>query len=342
MNAKLRIGIIGTGFIADVIAHAIRDADSVEITGVASRRVEVAREFASKHGHPRVFASWTDLLAWDGIDAVYVATPTFVREEISVASARAGKHVLADKPFLSFPSVRAITGACREAGVAFMDATHFTHHPRTARLRSELPDRIGALECLHTSFFFPAYDRNNIRLNPAKEPTGAIGDMAWYCMRAIVEYTADDVRIVAAHGHGFRDPVTRGFVRGTGVVRLSDGSTSTWDAGYTVGAGVQELHLLGQKGMVQIDDFVLDWAGSVLTTNPDYPVGFTHRAGPGDPSTYTRVPTPSRKRQATLMMERFAALASDPRGPEVAASMRRSERTQEMVDAIYAGLLHQD
>ena len=51
---------IGTGFIADVIAHAIRDADPVEITGVASRRVDVAREFASKHGHPRVFASWAE------------------------------------------------------------------------------------------------------------------------------------------------------------------------------------------------------------------------------------------------------------------------------------------
>lgn len=102
---------------------------------------------------------------------------------------------------------------------------------------------------------------------------------------------------------------------------------------------MQELHLMGRKGMVQLDDFVLDWAGSVLAADPGYPVGFIHRAGPGDPTTHTRVGTPSCRRQAARMMERFAELARDPKGPDVAASMRRSERTQEMVDAIHAGLI---
>jgi len=338
MTTPLRLGIIGTGFIADVIAHALRGTTEVTLNAVASRRVETASAFALKHGSVPVFESWESLLESGTVDAVYVATPTSVREPICLAAAAKGLAVLADKPFLNRDSLQRITQACTQAGVAFLDGTHFTHHPRTQAVREALPLKTGPLQGLRTSFFFPALDRNNIRLQPDKEPTGAIGDMAWYSMRAVVEYSGSDAPVAECRSWAQRDAVTGGWIRGTGFVRLSDGFTATWDAGYTVGACLMDLDLMGTQGVISMDDFVLDWEGGFGSPDTTRPVGFTHRFGMANPATWVRTETPSPQRQSTQMLEAFARLARNPRGPDVAESIRRSLRTQELVDAVVASL----
>ena len=338
MTTPLRLGIIGTGFIADVIAHALRGTTEVTLNAVASRRVETASAFALKHGSVPVFESWESLLESGTVDAVYVATPTSVREPICLAAAAKGLAVLADKPFLNRDSLQRITQACTQAGVAFLDGTHFTHHPRTQAVREALALKTGPLQGLRTSFFFPALDRNNIRLQPDKEPTGAIGDMAWYSMRAVVEYSGSDAPVAECRSWAQRDAVTGGWIRGTGFVRLSDGFTATWDAGYTVGACLMDLDLMGTQGVISMDDFVLDWEGGFGSPDTTRPVGFTHRFGMANPATWVRTETPSPQRQSTRMLEAFARLARNPRGTEVAQSIRRSLRTQELVDAVVASL----
>ena len=336
MSSRLRFGIVGAGMIANVVAEAIRDAGEADLAAVASRRREGAEDFAGRHGVPRVFDTWRELVASEAVDAVYVATPTAVREEIGVAAAQNEKHVLADKPFASLGSLRRITAACRDRGVAFMDATHFVHHPRTAQLKRELEGRIGRVQAVRTCFFFPSMDRGNIRFDPAKEPTGAIGDMAWYSMRAIVEYMPGEGELAGAGGFAQRDEETGAVVRGSGFLAFSDGRTSTWDAGYSVGALVMDLDLLGDEGTIRLDDFVLDWAGGFAPGDPDYAVGFTQRSGVMTPGELEFVATPSGERATVLMIRDFVALTGDPAGEAAAASIYASERTQGLVDAVWA------
>jgi len=57
MTTPLRLGIIGTGFIADVIAHALKGTQAIRLGAVASRRVETATAFAARHGSVPVFES---------------------------------------------------------------------------------------------------------------------------------------------------------------------------------------------------------------------------------------------------------------------------------------------
>jgi predicted dehydrogenase len=338
MSTPLRLGIIGTGFIADVIAHALRSTAGVTLNAVASRRVETAAAFALRHGSVSVFESWESLLKSETVDAVYVATPTSVRESICLAAAAQGLAVLAEKPFLNSESLQKITQACSQAGVGFLDGTHFTHHPRTQAVREALSQKTGPLQGLRTSFFFPALDRNNIRLQPDKEPTGAIGDMAWYSMRAVVEYSGSDASVAECRSWAQRDALTGGWIRGAGFLRLNDGFTATWDAGYTVGACLMDLDLMGSQGVISMDDFVLDWDGGFGKPDPTRLVGFTHRFGMANPSTWVRTETPSPQPQAHRMLEAFARLARNPLGPEMALSLRRSLRTQELVDAVVTSL----
>ncbi|NEP43633.1 MAG: Gfo/Idh/MocA family oxidoreductase [Okeania sp. SIO2H7] len=152
-------------------------------------------EFGQQFGDVKGFDSWQDLIAWSGVDAIYIATPTALKEEIAVVAAQQKKHVLVDKPFATLESLQNITVACRENQVLFMDATHFVHHPRTAAIKQTMEETIGQVQAMRSAFYFPLSDRSNIRFNPELEPKGALGDLGWYNMRATVEFLAPNINL---------------------------------------------------------------------------------------------------------------------------------------------------
>ena len=186
--SSLGFGIVGTGMIAGAIADAIAKSKRARLAAVSSRRIENAQTFVTNRQGAVAVQGIDDLLMRADVDAVYIATPTVAKEAIALAAIAAGKHVLVDKPFIDHASLARITKAAAAKGVAFMDATHFVHHPRTGAIREASAEKIGSPRSLHTAFYFPFADRSNIRFDPKQEPMGAIGDMAWYSMRAVVEY----------------------------------------------------------------------------------------------------------------------------------------------------------
>ena len=328
----LRWGIVGTGGIANSMAGMIKMADASEIGAVSSRRMETAKAFANDHDVPNAFDSWQEMIDSDVVDAIYVATPTSVREEICIAAATRGKHVLGEKPFASLSSVKRITAACRDNDVAFMDGTHFVHHPRTLDIRRHREDRLGFVWSVASAFQFNLEDRGNIRFNPGLEPMGAIGDAGWYNMRAAVEYLPADVALDTASAHLRRDRETGAAISGTGVLEFDDGSTSTWNCGFDSGAVVMDLRITGTEGVINIDDF--------LGQNRDGSADFLYRKGGWGDSASEEINIPSARPGAALMFEDMAAAAADP-------SLRKqwmmaTERTQALLDAAWAAALQSE
>ncbi len=328
----LRWGIVGTGGIANSMAGMIRMADAAGTGAVSSRRMETAQEFANDHDVPNAFDSWQEMIDSDVVDAIYVATPTSVREEICIAAARGGKHVLGEKPFASLPSVKRITQACRDNDVAFMDGTHFVHHPRTLDIRQRREERLGFVWSVASAFQFMLEDRGNIRFNPELEPMGAIGDAGWYNMRAAVEYLPPDVVLEAVSAHLRRDSETGAAISGTGVLEFTDGATSTWNCGFDSGGVVMDLRITGTKGVINIDDF--------LGQNRDGSADFLYRKGGWSDSASEQITIPSAKPGAALMFEDMAAAALDPLLRE--QWMTATERTQELLDAAWAAALQSE
>jgi predicted dehydrogenase len=93
---KVKFGIIGTGAIAQKHAEAIRLTDNAELCIVYDKIPERAAAFAQAH-HCRAAASFEELLASE-VEAVTVATPSGIHAEVAIPAARAGKHILCEKP----------------------------------------------------------------------------------------------------------------------------------------------------------------------------------------------------------------------------------------------------
>lgn len=322
---RIRWGIVGTGSIANNMADVIARAPSAQLAAVASRQKSSAEAFAAAHGAGRAFDSYAAMFAWEGIDAVYLAAPTGLREAMAVAAASAGKHVLVEKPFVSVASLQRIIDACKNNGVRFMDGTHFGHHPRTAAIREALEDTIGTPWSLTSTFQFGLKDPGNIRYDHTLEPMGAVGDVGWYNMRAIVEYMPPDLGIRALTTYLRRAPIHDAVIRGSGVIHFENGATCTWNCGYDAGAAFTDLRLTGQDGVITVDDFPRNDAdGSAV-----YRI---HRGGFEDTVVESvRVPSPHTSR--AWMFEDFAAMTTNAALSE--RSIDDSLRTQRLLDAVW-------
>lgn len=326
----LRWGVVGTGGIANSMAPRIQQADHAELVAVSSRKMTTAKEYADSYGLEHPFDSWEEMLSFEGVDAVYVATPTSVKEEICISAARAGKHVLGEKPFANLPSLQRITAACRNNGVGFMDGTHFPHHPRTSYIKANMSEQAGWPWSVASAFQFLLTDTRNIRYRPDLEPYGAIGDTGWYNMRAAVEYLPDDVEITSIDAYMRRSGATGASISGSGVIVFNDGSTTTWNCGFESGAGIQDLRISGARGVIKLDDFLSQ-------RRSDQAGVYEYLTGWGESET---VEVPSEKPGSALMFEDFAGMVADPAWFD--ASVRASERTQALLDAVWESALENE
>lgn len=117
-NGRLRWGIVGLGRIAgSEIAPAISALADDELVAVTSRDRGRAEAFAGSHGARAAYDDYSAMLADDSVDAVYIATPNALHAAQVVAAARAGKHVLCDKPLATnVGDALGAVDACRESG----------------------------------------------------------------------------------------------------------------------------------------------------------------------------------------------------------------------------------
>src|SRR5690242_2595025 len=101
--AKIRIGLVGCGFVAELHMHAYRRVYGVdvEVRAVAARGDHVV-EFAKRHQIPTVYRSLRDLIADGEIDVVDICTPPNLHATMVVEAMQAGKHVICEKPFAGY------------------------------------------------------------------------------------------------------------------------------------------------------------------------------------------------------------------------------------------------
>jgi hypothetical protein len=167
----------------------------------------------------------------------------------------------------------------------------------------------------------------------------ALGDMAWYSMRAVVEYLRPVGRITKAVTAPERDPSSSAIVRALGLLIFAGGAVSTFDIGYTASTIIMDLQLLGTTGVIEMDDFVLDWAKSFAFTNPQIKAGYIHRTGMATRKGMTFIETPSNAPQDVAMIEHFAELAVSGDAAQRAGYARSSLMTQEYLDAVWDACL---
>ena len=154
----IRWGVLGTGKIARIFARSLRQSRTGEPVAVGSRRLETAQRFGSEIGVPRAYGTYAAVLDDPEVDVVYVATPHTTHAAWVVRAARAGKHVLCEKPLtLNHSEAVAVIEAARAAGVFLMEAFAYRCHPQTSKLVELLRDGVvGEVRMVDAVFGYDA------------------------------------------------------------------------------------------------------------------------------------------------------------------------------------------
>jgi predicted dehydrogenase len=300
--STLRWGILSTAKIGrQKVIPGIAGAARCTVTAIASRDGARGREVAAALGIPRVHDSYEALLADPEVDAVYIPLPNHLHVPWTIAAARAGKHVLCEKPLAtSAADAERVIEVCRVEGVTLMEAFMYRLHPSWLAAREIVASgRIGRLVSVQSWFSYYNDDPANIR-NVAAFGGGALFDIGCYTVNLSRMLFGQEPRRVEASI--VRDPAS-GVDLTTSALLEFDGGAATFTCSMRAESD-QRVHVSGTKGRVSIE--------IPFNMPPHLPTRVFVTAG-GDPpvSPATETLTFAPKDPYTCEAEAFAATVLD-------------------------------
>lgn len=290
----VRLGIVGSGFVAGMFLEALRHVRGHEVTTLAARRPEAAAPLAQQHGVATVVETAADLAGRADVDVVVVAVPQDAHLETVQAAAAAGKAVICTKPLgRDAQEAAAILRTVLDAGVWHGYAETAVFSPAVVKAKSMV--EAGALGRVLTVRAREAHGQPHRHARtPERMGGGPLRGLGCHGV-AVGRYFLAGATPVQAFAWG--DRLHREDVacedNATMLVRFDDGRVAQVEAGWTHLAGLDiRREINGSDGWIGLDetsetglrafagasvDYVMEKAGSDrgwLTPVLDEPVAY--------------------------------------------------------------------
>lgn len=247
---KVRWGVLSTAKIArEKVLHALQASNHCDVIAIASRSLASARATADAFGIGQAYGSYEDLIANPSIEAIYNPLPNDLHVAWTLAAARAGKHVLCEKPF-SMNAKEALTLQEVAHKVHIMEAFMVRFHPQWLRAREIVRSgMLGEVRAIQVFFSHHNTQADNIR-NRVDNGGGALYDIGGYAIVAgRFFFDADPVRAIALidQDPNFHTDRTCSAVVDFGQGRRLDFTVSTQSTPY------QRVHIVGTQQHLEIE-----------------------------------------------------------------------------------------
>jgi predicted dehydrogenase len=246
---KVVWGVLSTAKIGlKQVIPAMRKSPWCEMRAIASRSLPAAQQAASEAGMPVAYGSYEELLADPEIEAIYNPLPNHLHVPLTLQAARAGKHVLCEKPF-AISAAEAEQLRAVAAKVHIMEAFMVRFHPQWQRVRELVAaGAIGTPRAVQVFFSYFNDDPANIR-NRADIGGGALYDIGCYAIVAArMVFGADPQRVVALVD---RDPVMATDRTSSALADFGAGR----QLGFTVSTQAQRyqrVQVVGTTGRIEV------------------------------------------------------------------------------------------
>lgn len=313
---ELGIAIVGTGTVAERHALAINALEHARLTAVYDSNADRGRDFGQTHGVPAA-SSLQELLSRDDVQIVTIATPSGVHADVAVPIARAGRHVICEKPLeTTVEKVDRIIQACDEAGVLLSAVFQARFGDNVRLIRNALDDgRFGRLVLASAQVRWyrskEYYASAGWRGTWALDGGGALMNQSIHIVDLLL-YLAGDASEVNAYTGTLTHPGLEVEDTAVASLRFSSGALGVIEASTSCAPGFpRKLELSGENGSIVLeDDRITRWQ-------------FTEEQ-----------PDDERIREQGSKTEGLAGASSDPRA---AGHEGHRRQFQDTVDAILQG-----
>jgi predicted dehydrogenase len=263
-------GVIGCGGIADrrTIPEGILPSQKCNLAAVMDSDPNKAAAVAQKYGVARHTTLVEEILALPEIQAVYIATPNHLHKEQVIAAARAGKHVLVEKPIaLNLADAEEMIAVCRENGVRLMVGYMMRFHAHHQKLKAMIDaGDLGQVVFGRTQLtcWYPPI-AGAWRQTPELGGGGAWMDLGSHCLDLLEMWLGPVSRIAAfsktlTHAYPVDDSTTV-------LCEFISGAQGVVEANFNVPdeAGQNSLEIRGTHGVVVADHTIGQGAGGHMT-----------------------------------------------------------------------------
>lgn len=256
-SPRIRYAVVGLGYIAQVaVLPAFAHAKNAELAALVSGDPQKRKKLGRKYAVGRLYSyeEFDRCLAGGGIDAVYLALPNHMHREYTVRAARAGIHVLCEKPMaLDEEECREMSRAAEHADIRLMIAYRL-HFDRANLSAVELArgGRIGEPRVFDSVFTMQVRDEDNIRLKKAAGG-GPLYDIGIYCVNAARYLFRDEPEEVSAFAVRGGDPRFAEVDEAvSAVMRFPGARLASFSCSFgAADAGAYDL--VGTKGALRLD-----------------------------------------------------------------------------------------
>lgn len=251
-------GVIGCGGIAyrRTIPGMIKASNS-RLVAVMDSDISTAKRVQDEFEAKYAFDSIDELLALDEVDAVYIASPVFCHREQVIAAAKAGKHILLEKPMgLTVSESEEIDAVCRESGVKLGVGLMMRFNALHNKVKGIIAEgRLGEIVSVRTQFtcWYPEIEgawRQTFKTSGG----GALMDMGIHCIdlvRYILDMDVSEVTAFVSNQIFSYEVESAASV----IMRMENGALAYVDAAFNIpdDATVCKMEIYGTSGSVVIE-----------------------------------------------------------------------------------------
>jgi predicted dehydrogenase len=247
---KIKWGILSTANIGmQKVTPGMLKSSQLEVVAIASRNLKRAKAAAVELNIPKAYGTYEELLADPEIDAIYNPLPNHLHVPLTLAAAKAGKHVLCEKPIaITAKEAKLLKKAPKNILIA--EAFMVRHNPQWIDAKKRVKKgEIGTVVAIQCLFSYFLRDPKNVR-NMADIGGGGMLDIGCYPItiaRYIFDAEPTQVTAVVDRDPKFKTDRTAGGLADFGKGRHLSFTISTQAAPY------QRVHILGTKGRIEIE-----------------------------------------------------------------------------------------
>lgn len=253
----IRYAVVGAGWISqEAFIPGVAQSGNSRIQAIVTGDLVKAQKLADFHGIPQVvsYADYDALLADDSIDAVYIALPNSLHANYAIRAARAGKHVMVEKPLaISVAESEAMIAAARENNVFLMTAYRLHNEPGTVALLEKIREGAIGKPLFFQSVFAFQMAAGNHRLK-AEHWGGALQDVGVYCVNAARHVFGEEPVEATATKHQPKDDPRFAEVEASiaATLRFPSGGIAQFVASFGA-ADTNYYRVIGADGEVELD-----------------------------------------------------------------------------------------
>jgi glucose-fructose oxidoreductase len=258
---KLGIALVGLGYYSkDLLMPALEQTKNVKLVGLVTGTPSKAKQFGDKYNIPKEniynYQNFDDISKNPAIDVVYIVLPNSMHKEYVIRAAKAGKHVICEKPMaLNAAECREMIAACKKANVSLSIGYRLHYDPYTQRIMQIAKEQpYGPISIVQASAGFRMGRPTDHWKVKSQYGGGAIMDMGPYPLQAARYSTGMEPIAVTAQQYN-SDPKVFIGVDETTTFQLEFPNNIVANCLTTFAANVNYLTINAQKGEYGLNPF---------------------------------------------------------------------------------------